>query len=59
MLSLNLKRNISRKLGSIYKGIISNEELKIYSKEIFNVIENSNKIFNKKKFIKFPKKLQC
>ena len=52
MLSLNLKRNISRKLGSIYKGIISNEELKIYSKEIFNVIENANKVFNKKKIYK-------
>ena len=56
MLSLNLKRNISRKLGSIYKGIISNEELKIYSKEIFNVIENSNKIFNKKKIYKISEK---
>ena len=50
MLSVNCKKNISKKLGLIYKGIYSNKDLEIYTEEIFRVIKNSNKKSNKKKF---------
>ncbi len=56
MLSVNCKKNISKKLGLIYKGIYSNKDLEIYTEEIFRVIKNSNKKSNKKKILKISEK---
>ena len=56
MLSVNCKKNISKKLGLIYKGIYSNKDLEIYTEEIFRVIKNSNKKSNKKKILRISEK---